>query len=70
MVNTGSKAMKRQKSIGLRVLLAIAAITLGLAVQVAGSGISKIIGIVALEYIVGLLGFVVMGYLIYKWSIK
>ncbi len=62
--------MKRQKSIGLRVLLAIAAITLGLAVQVAGSGISKIIGIVALEYIVGLLGFVVMGYLIYKWSIK
>ncbi len=62
--------MKHQKSIGLRVLLAIAAIALGLAVQVAGSGLSKVIGIAALEYIIGLLGFVVMGYLIYKWSIK
>jgi len=62
--------MKSQKSIGLRVLLAIAAIALGLAVQVFGSILSKIIGIAALEYIVGLLGFVVMGYLIYKWSIK
>ena len=62
--------MKHQKSIGLRVLLAIVAIALGLAVQVAGSGLSKVFGIAALEYIVGLLGFVVMGYLIYKWSIK
>jgi len=62
--------IKHQKSIGLRVLLAIAAIALGLGVQVSGSGISKIIGIAALEYIVGLLGFVLMGYLIYKWSIK
>ncbi len=62
--------MKRRKSVGLRMLLGIAAIALGLAVQVFGSGLSKIIGIAALEYIVGLLGFAVMGYLIYKWSIK
>ncbi len=62
--------MKHQKSIGLRVLLAIVAIALGLAVQVAGSFFSAFIGIAALEYIMTLLGFVVMGYLIYKWSIK
>ena len=62
--------MKRKKSIGKRILLGIAAIGLGLAVHVSGSVLSKIIGIAALEYIVGLLGFVVMGYLIYKWSIK
>ena len=62
--------MKRRKSVGLRILLGIAAIALGLAVQVSGSGLSKIIGIAALEYIVGLLGFVVMGYLIYRWAIK
>ena len=62
--------MKRQKSIGLRLLLAIAAVALGLAIQVSGSSLSKITGIAALEYIIGLLGFAVMGYLIYKWSIK
>lgn len=59
--------MKHQKSIGPKVLLAIA---LGLGVQVSCSGIRKIICIAALEFIVGLLGFVLMGYLIYKWSIE
>ncbi len=62
--------MKHKKSIGLRVILAIVAIAIGITVQVVGSILSKIISIAALEYIVGLLGFVVMGYLIYKWSIK
>ena len=62
--------MKRRKSIGLRILLGIAAVVCGLAVQVFGSGIGKIIGIAAIEYIVGLAGFVIMGYLIYRWAIK
>jgi hypothetical protein len=64
------KAMKHKKSIGLRVILALVAVAIGITVQVAGSGFSKMIDIAALEYIIGLLGFILMGYLIYKWSIK
>jgi len=59
--------MKHQKSIGPKVFLAIA---LGLGVQAPCSGISRIIRIAALEYVVGLLGLVLVGYPIYKWSIK
>jgi hypothetical protein len=62
--------MKRQKSIGLRILLGIAAVVCGLSVQVAGSGMRLVTGLVAIEYILGLLGFIVMGYLIYRWAIK
>ena len=62
--------MKHQKSIGVRVLLTIVAIALGLSLQVSGSGFSRILGIAAIEYIFGLLGFIVMGYLIYRWAIK
>lgn len=62
--------MKHQKGIGVRVLLTIVAITLGLGLQVSGSGFSRILGIAAIEYIFGLLGFIVMGYLIYRWAIK
>ena len=62
--------IKHQKSIGPKVLLPIAAIALALGVQVSGSGISKTIRIAALEYVVGLLGFVPVGYPIYKRSIK
>ena len=62
--------MKRRKSVGLRILLGIAAIACGLALQVSGSGMRLITGIAAIEYILGLIGFIVMGYLIYRWAIK
>ena len=62
--------MKHQKGIGVRVLLTIVAITLGLGLQVSGSGFSRILGIAAIEYIFGLLGFIVMGYCVYKWAIR
>jgi len=62
--------VRTNKSIGLRIILAVAAIVLGIGVQVSGSLFSKLFGIPALEYIVGLLGFVVMGLCFYKWVIK
>ena len=62
--------MKRKKSIGLRLLLGIAAIACGLAVQVVGTFITKLIGIPFLDVLFTFAGFGVMGYLIYKWSIK
>jgi len=70
--------MKRNKSIGLRVLLAIAAVALGTIVQVVGAFIDKFIwiGILpqysfgVLGFLFGILGFVIMGYLIYRWVIK
>jgi len=70
--------MKQQKNIGLRILLVMAAIACGLAIQVSGALIDKFMWIGILpQYsfgVVGLLftilGFVVMGYLIYRWAIK
>jgi hypothetical protein len=62
--------VRTNKSIGLRIILAVAAIVLGIGVQVSGSLFSKLCDIPALEYIVGLLGFVVMGLCFYKWVIK
>ena len=62
------KAMKRKKSIGLRLLLGITAIACGLAVQVLGAFLGKVIA--GLEILFAYLGFIVMGYLIYKWAIK
>lgn len=60
--------MKRRKSIGLRLFLAIAAIALGLVVQVVGALLGKVLP--GLELIFVLIGFAVMGYLIYRWVIK
>ncbi len=62
--------MKHQKSLVLRILLGIAAVAVGLGVQVFGSGLRLITGLAALEYIFDILGFVVMGYFIYRWAIK
>jgi len=62
--------MKRKKSIGLRLLLGVAAIACGLAVQVVGVFITKLMGISFLNVLFTLVGFGVMGYFIYKWSIK
>jgi len=62
--------MKRKKSIGLRVLLGVAAIACGLVVQVVGANITKLLGIPFLNVLFTFAGFGVMGYLIYKWSLK
>ncbi len=62
--------MRTDKSIGLRIILAIAAVASGIGVQVSGSLFSKLFGIPTLEYVIGLLGFVVMGLCFYKWAIK
>jgi len=66
---TSGMSVKPQKSVGLRILLAIAAIACGLAVQVFGSIILKFLGLEVLQFITVILGFIVMGYCIYKWSI-
>ena len=60
--------MKR-KSIGLRVLLGIAAIACGLAVQIFGALLDKIL-ISGIGILSVFIGFGVMGFLIYKWVIK
>jgi len=56
----------KQKSTGLRILLGIASIAIGVVVQVVGAIVDKIIGIPLFL----ILGFVIMGYLIYRWAIK
>ena len=69
---------KRRKNIGIRILLAIAAVALGLATQVVGALVDKFVWIgISPQYSFGVLGllftvsgFVVMGYLIYRWAIK
>lgn len=58
--------VRSQKSIGIRILLGIAGIAVGLVVQVVGAIVDKIIGIPLFL----ILGFVVMGYLVYRWAIK
>jgi hypothetical protein len=62
--------MTANKSIGKRIALVLAAIALGIAVQVIGASVTLMTGITAIEYIIGLLGFVVMGVCIYKWAVK
>jgi len=64
--------MKHQKSIGLRAVLGIAGIAVGLIVQVAGAFIIKVMG---LEFgvfpsLAVIVGFIVMGFCVYKWAIK
>ena len=58
--------MNSNKSTGRRILGAIAGIAVGLMVQVVGAIPDKIIGLP----LFGMLGFVVMGYLVYRWAIK
>ena len=60
------KTMKPKKSIGIRILLGIAGIAVGVVVQVVGAIVDKIIGIP----LFGILGFGVMGYLVYRWAIR
>lgn len=62
--------MNRKKSVGIRVVLCIVAVACGIAVQVFGSLFGMITGLPGIELIIGLAGFGVMGYLIYKWVIK
>jgi hypothetical protein len=61
-----SVALKRKKSIGIRILLGIAGIAIGLVVQIVGAIVDKIIGIPLFL----ILGFGVMGYLVYRWAIR
>ncbi len=64
--------MKRKKSIGLRIILGIAGIAVGLIVQVVGAFIIKVIGLdfAIFQVITVILGFIVMGYCVYRWAIK
>ena len=64
--------MKLRKSIGLRIILGIAGIAVGLIVQVVGAFIIKVIGLdfTILQVITVILGFIVMGYCVYRWAIK
>jgi len=61
--------MKR-KTIGLRLLLGIAAIACGLAVQVLGAFITKLAGIPFGDVLFTVAGFGVMGFLVYTWAIR
>ena len=73
-----SAALKRKKSIGIRILLGIVAVALGLATQVVGALVDKFVWIgISPQYSFGvlgilftILGFVVMGYLVYRWAIR
>ena len=64
--------MKHKKSIGIRILLGIAGIAVGLIVQVVGAFILKVMGLESglFPAITVLVGFVVMGYLVYRWAIR
>lgn len=64
--------MQSHKNIWLRVVLGIAGIALGLFVQVAGAMFLKLTG---LEFgifpaLTVILGFIVMGYCVYRWAVK
>ena len=61
---------KRHKGVGLRILGGLGGVAAGVAVQVAGAIIAQLTGLGVLEYLFVILGFVVMGYCIYKWAIK
>ena len=62
--------MKHQKSVGLRILLAVAAIGSGLGVMVFGTMLLKMLGLEVLSFMSAILGFIVMGYCIFRWAIK
>jgi len=64
--------MKHRKSIGLRVVLGIAGIAVGLIVQVAGAFIIKVMGLdfAIFRALTTLAGFIVMGFCIYRWAIR
>ncbi len=60
------------KSIGLRIILGIAGIAVGVAVQVVGALILKVVGLdfAIFQVLTVILGFLVMGYCIRKWAIQ
>ncbi len=64
--------MKRHKSIGLRIIFGIVGIACGLGVQVIGAFIIKVTGLdfAIFQALTVILGFIVMGYCVYKWAIK
>lgn len=64
--------MKRQKSVGLRILLGIAGVAVGLIVQVVGAFIIKVMGLdfAISQALTVIVGFIVMGYCVYKWAIR
>jgi uncharacterized protein YacL len=64
--------MKRKKSIGLRLILGIAGIAVGLIVQVAGAFVLKVTGLefTIFPALTVILGFIVMGYCVYRWAIR
>lgn len=62
---------RNKKSVGIRILLGIAGIAVGLIVQVVGAFVLKVIGLESglFPAITVLLGFIVMGYLVFIWAI-
>ena len=63
--------MRGKKSLGLRILLGMAAVVCGLAIQVSGTILSGVTGLGMLgTTVLTLLGFAVIAYHIYKWAIK
>ena len=64
--------MKHQKGFGLRFILIIAGIAVGVFVQVAGALIIKVMGLDSGSFpaVTVIIGFIVMGFCIYKWAIK
>jgi hypothetical protein len=60
----------KHKPIWERILLIPAALGIGLGVQVVGDIIATVLGIGELGILFVLLGFAVMGILIYKWAIR
>ena len=58
------------KEIGLRLLLAIAAILIGASIWAFGFSFDVILKINILTYIFGGLGVITTAYLVYIWSIK
>lgn len=61
---------KRHKGVGLRILGGLGGVAVGVAVQVVGAIIAQLTGLAVLGYLFVILGFVVMGYCIYRWAIK
>lgn len=71
--DTSGQGMEK-KSIGIRIFLGIVAVAFGLAVQVVGAMVAKVLGVFYLlgvpNILFTIMGFVVMGYCINKWAIK
>ena len=64
--------MKKKKSVGIRILLGVAGVVIGLIVQVVGAFIIKVMGLdfAIFQVLTVILGFIVMGYCVYRWAIK